>query len=51
MSTEKKRFKLNGAVVNHNAMEIPMAEKCVDMAHAAIRDFFTEKVGGGCQLN
>ena len=45
--SEKKRFKLNGAVVNSNAMELPMAEKCVDLAHAALREHYTEKVGPG----
>ena len=44
MSSEKKRFKLNGAVVNHSAMELSLAEECVDFAHTAIRDHFTEKV-------
>jgi hypothetical protein len=42
---EKKRFKLNGAVVNHCAMDMPMAEKAVDFAIEAIRDQNTEQVG------
>ncbi len=44
---EKKRFKLNGAVVNHSAMEMPMAERAVDFAIEAIRDQNTEQV---CRL-
>jgi hypothetical protein len=44
MSSEKKRFKLNGAVVNHSVMDLPMAEQCVDVAQAAIRDHYTEHV-------
>jgi hypothetical protein len=44
MSGEKKRFKLNGAVVNHCAMDHDLAEQCVDLATAAVRDYYTEQV-------
>ena len=53
--SEKKSFKLNGAIVKLNQMPMKMAEQAVDISLAAIKDNNTERVrrggaGGRCPL-
>lgn len=42
--SEKKSFKLNGAIVKLNGMPMNMAEQAVDFALEALKDNNTEKV-------
>ena len=42
--SEKKSFKLNGAIVKLNQMPMAMAEQAVDISLAAIKDNNTERV-------
>lgn len=42
--SEKKTFKLNGAIVKLNVMETAMAERAIDVALRAIKSNNTEKV-------
>ena len=41
--SEKKSFKLNGAIVKLNQMPMAMAEQAVDISLAAIKDNNTER--------
>mmetsp|Transcript_24302 Transcript_24302/g.68268 ORF Transcript_24302/g.68268 Transcript_24302/m.68268 type:complete len:95 (-) Transcript_24302:203-487(-) len=41
--SEKKTFKLNGAIVKLNVMEMSMAERAIDIALRAIKANNTEK--------
>jgi len=42
--SEKKSFKLNGAIVKLNVMPMALAEQAVDIALQAIKDNNTERV-------
>lgn len=45
--TEKKRFRLGPAIVNINAMTLPLAESVVNIAAQALKDEMTEEAVAG----